>query len=256
MIGLQALGSRQPDSATSRRIQEGFAMTSVEEVLERLQARAKSDRLEGMARYWMAVNRRLGVKVPEMRRIAKETGPDHPLALNLWKTGIAEAMMVASMIDIPEEVTEEQMEEWVQDFSSWDVCDQVCMNLFRKTPLAWKKAVEWSKREEEFVRRAAFALIACLAWYNKETADKEFIGLIAVIKEGATDGRNYVKKAVSWALRNIGKRNPSLNRVAIKAAEEIQEIDVRSARWIASDVVRELTRESVQTRLSEKKPGE
>jgi 3-methyladenine DNA glycosylase AlkD len=236
--------------------QEGFAMASLEEVLERLKARAKSDRLEGMARYGIAVNRRFGVKVPEMRGIARETGPGHQLALNLWKTGIAEARIVASMIDIPEEVTDEQMEEWVQGLDSWDVCDQVCMNLFRKTPLAWKKAMEWSKREEEFVRRAAFALIACLAWYDREAADEEFIGLIPAIKGGATDGRNYVKKAVSWALKNIGKRNLSLNCVAIKAAEEIQEIDARSARWIASDVVRDLTRESVQKRLREKKPRE
>lgn len=224
-------------------------MASVGEALEKLRAKAKPDQLEGMARYGMTVEKRLGVAVPEMRKIAKEMGKDHQLAAELWKTGIAEAMMVASMVDVPKEVTEEQMEEWVKDFNSWDVCDQVCMNLFEKTPLAWKKVVDWAKREEEFVKRAAFALMACLAWHDKEAADEEFIRLIPVIKEGPTDGRNLVKKAVSWALRNIGKRNLNLNRVAIEAAEEVQRMDSRSARWIASDVIRALTRDTVQRRL-------
>ncbi|MDZ7313116.1 MAG: DNA alkylation repair protein [candidate division KSB1 bacterium] len=235
-------------------------MASVQEVLKKLKAKAKPDHLEGMARYGMAVEKRLGVAVPEMRKIAKETGKDHRLALELWQTGIAEAMMVASMVDVPEEVTEEQMEEWVQDFNSWDVCDQVCMNLFKKTPLAWKKIQEWSKRDEEFVKRAAFALIACLAWHKKETPDEKFIKLIPVIKQGVTDERNYVKKAVSWALRNIGKRNPKLNKVALEAAKEMQKIDAKPAKWIAADTVRDLASAATEKRLkqktnSNKKPG-
>ena len=171
-------------------------MASVEDVLTRLKARAKADRLKGMARYGMAIERRLGVSVPDMRKIAKEYGKDHNLALELWKTGIAEAKIVAAMVDEPRKLTEEQMEEWVKDINSWDICDQVCMNLFEKTPLAWKKILDWSEREEEFVKRTAFSLIACLAWHNKEVEDENFINLFPVIKLGATDERNFVKKAV------------------------------------------------------------
>ena len=224
-------------------------MPSVEEILEKLEAKAGPDQLEGMARYGMVAERRLGVSVPNMRKIAKELGKDHKLALELWKTGIPEARIVAAMIDQPEKLTERQMEEWVKGINSWDVCDQVCMNLFEKTPLAWKKILDWAEREEEFVKRAAFALIACLAWHNREAQDEEFIKLFPVIKCGAMDERNLVKKAVSWALRNIGKRNPNLNKAAIRAAKEIQRIDSRAARWIASDAVRELESEAVQRRL-------
>jgi len=185
-------------------------VASVEAVLERLKSKAKPDQLEGMARYGMAVERRLGVSVPDMRKMAKELGKDHRLALELWKTGIAEARMVAAMIDDPARVTEEQMEDWVKDINSWDVCDQVCMNLFEKVPLAWKKILDWSEREEEFTKRTAFSLIACLAWHDKKTEDEKFIELFPVIIRGATDERNFVKKAVNWALRNIGKRKTKL----------------------------------------------
>ena len=224
-------------------------MVSVDEVLERLKAEARSDRVEGMARYGMVAERRLGVSIPEMRRIAKEVGKDHGLALGLWETGIPEARILAAMVDEPEKLTEEQMEDLVKDFNSWDVCDQVCMNLFEKTPLAWKKILDWPEREEEFVKRTAFALIACLAWHDRKAEDEKFIELFPVIKWGATDERNYVKKAVNWALRNIGKRNLNLNKAAIETAREIQRIDSRAARWIASSAIKELESEAVQTRL-------
>lgn len=224
-------------------------MNSVEEIVQKLKTKARPDQLEGMARYGMTTENRLGVSVPDMRKLAKEIGKDHTLALQLWQTGIAEAMMVAAMIDIAEKVTENQMEEWVKDFNSWDVCDQVCMNLFDKTPFAWKKVLDWSEREEEFVKRAAFALTACLAWHDKTAPDEKFIELIPVIRKASTDPRNYVKKAVSWALRHIGKRNGNLNRIAIQAAKEIQTIDSKTARWIASDVIRDITRESIQNRF-------
>jgi 3-methyladenine DNA glycosylase AlkD len=224
-------------------------MASLEDVLTKLEAKAKPDQLAGMSRYGLTGKKRLGVRVPEMRKIAQEIGLDRPLALELWKTGIPEGMIVASMIDVPEAVTEEQMEEWVKDLNSWDVCDQVCMNLFDKTPLAWVKVLDWSQRESEFVKRAAFALLACLAWHDKEARDDEFIRLIPVIQGGATDERNLVKKAVSWALRNIGKRNPNLNEIALQAAQELRGSDSRSARWIASAVVRDLTSEVTRRRL-------
>jgi 3-methyladenine DNA glycosylase AlkD len=226
-----------------------MAMPSVDEVLKMLRAKARPDQLEGMARYGIVREKRLGDSVPDVRQIAKQVGKDHQLALQLWQTGIPEAMILASMLDVVGEATEQQMEQWVGDLNSWDVCDQVCMHLFEKTPLAWKKIRDWSTREEEFVRRAAFALAACLAWHDKEAPDDRFVALLPVIKMGATDERNMVKKAVSWALRNIGKRNRYLREVALQAASELQEIDSRSARWIARDVVRDLSSDATKRRL-------
>ena len=224
-------------------------MASVEYALERLKAQAKPDQLEGMARFGMAVEQRLGVSVPNLRQLAKELGKDHELALALWRTGISEAMIVSAMIDDPHKLTEAQMEDWVKDINSWDVCDQVCMNLFKKSPLAWKKIIDWSSREEEFVKRTAFSLLACLAWYDKTTEDERFVELFPVITRGATDERNFVKKAVNWALRNIGKKNRNLNKAAIGTAREIKRLDSRAARWIATNAIRELESEAVQRRL-------
>ena len=153
------------------------------------------------------------------------------------------------MIAVPAQLTAQEMDGWVADFNSWDVCDQVCMNLFEKSPFAWQKIAEWSEREEEFVKRAAFALIACLAWHDKQASDEEFIHVLPVIQRGATDGRNFVKKAVNWALRNIGKRNARLNQAALEAAREIQCLDSKTARWIAADAIRELESTEVQQRL-------
>jgi len=224
-------------------------MASVKYVLDKLQSAARPEQLEGMAKYGIAVERRLGVSVPDMRKLAKEIGKDHNLALDLWKTGIAEARIVASMIGDPDKLTEDEMEDWVKGINSWDVCDQVCMNLFEKNQLAWTKIIDWSEREEEFVKRTAFSLIACLAWHDKKASDEIFIELLPVIKRGATDERNFVKKAVNWALRNIGKRNLNLNEAAINAAKEIQRLDSKAAHWIAADAIRELESEIIQKRL-------
>ena len=227
-------------------------MTKVEDVLEQLKAKAKSDQLEGMSHFGIVGDQRMGVSVPDMRKIAKGFGKDHQLALDLWDTGIPEAMIVAGMVAEPDKLTEAQMEAWVVDINSWDICDQVCMHLFEKTPLAEKKIYDWSQREEEFVKRTAYALIACLAWHDKAAGDEDFIKYFPVIKQGTMDDRNYVKKAVSWALRNIGKRNLALNRAAVEIAREIGDIDSRSARWIASDAIRELESEEVHQRLQAK----
>jgi 3-methyladenine DNA glycosylase AlkD len=224
-------------------------MPSVDEVLEKLKSKANPDAVEGMSRYGMASEKRLGVSVPDMRKIAKEAGKDHVLSLGLWKTGIPEARIVAAMVGEPEKLNEEQMEDWVKDINSWDVCDQVCMNLFEKTPLAWKKILDWSERKEEFVKRTAFSLIACIAWHHREARDEEFIHLFPVIKGAAADPRNFVKKAVNWALRNIGKRNLNLNKAAVEAAKQIQLMDSKPARWIARDALRELESEKVRKRL-------
>jgi 3-methyladenine DNA glycosylase AlkD len=185
-----------------------------------------------------------------MRKIAKEVGHNHPLALALWKTGIAEAQIVAALIDDPAAVSSAQMDRWVKDFDSWDVCDQACLSLFDKSPLAWQKIPEWAEREEEFVKRAAFALIAGLAWHDKQAVDQTFVDLFPILMKGADDDRNFVKKAVSWAIRNIGKRNPKLNRAAVKLAKDIQRMDSKAARWVAADAIRELQSEAVQRRLN------
>jgi len=224
-------------------------MASVKDVLDKLQGKAKPEQLEGMAKFGMKVEQRLGVSIPDMRKLAKEIGRDHKLALDLWRTGIAEARIVASMVGDPDKLTEEQMEDWVKGINSWDVCDQVCMNLFEKNHLAWKKIVNWSEREEEFVKRTAFSLIACLAWHDKKASDEKFIELFPVIIRGATDERNFVKKAVNWALRNIGKRNLNLNEAAINTAKEIKRLDSKAARWVASDAIRELESDAIQSRL-------
>ncbi len=225
-----------------------------EEVLKTLESLSDSKAVEGMARYGIAAKGAYGVPIPKLRRIAKETGIDRELARRLWATEARETRILASMIDDPEMVTEEQMESWVRDFYDWEVCDQCCMNLFEKSRLAYQKAAEWSSREEEFVKRAGFALMARLAVSDKKGADGQFEVFLPVIMRGASDNRNFVKKAVNWALRQIGKRNLALNRKAIETAGKIQEMDSKSARWIASDALRELTSQGVQERLQSKKP--
>ena len=223
------------------------------EVISKLKSLADPEAVKGMARFGINPNKTLGISIPHLRALAKKTGRNHSLALQLWASGIHEARILAGLIDQPEKVTEKQMDKWVEDFDSWDVCDGVCMNLFDRLASAPKKAVAWSKRKEEFVKRAGFALMACLAWHRKDMPDREFIRFLPLIKRESTDNRNFVKKAVNWALRQIGKRNCYLNKQAIKTAKEIQKIDSGSARWIASDAIREMSGKAVQARLQETK---
>ena len=197
-------------------------MMTVEEVIDKLKENANSKSLEGMSHFGIEVSQRLGVSIPNLRKLAKEIGKDHKLALELWKTGISEARILASMLGEPEKLTEKQMEDWVKDFNSWDVCDQTCLNLFEKSPIVLKKIHDWSKRDEEFVKRTAYALIACLVWHDKKMPDEDIMKFFPLIKNGADDNRNFVRKAVNWALRNIGKRNLNLNKEAIKLAKEIK----------------------------------
>lgn len=223
------------------------------DILKKLKSHANPKNIKGMARFGINPKNTYGVSIPILRKMAKEIGKNHSLAQQLWDSGIHEAKILASMIDDPQKVTEKQMEQWVKDFDSWDVCDQVIGNLFDKTEFAFQKAIEWSKRKEEFVKRAGFVLMATLSVHDKEAGDKKFEQFFPVIIRKATDDRNFVKKAVNWALRQIGKRNPRLNRKATKTAKEIQKMDSKSAKWIASDAIRELTGEAVQKRLQEKK---
>jgi len=221
----------------------------LEEILKKLKSLSDPKAVEGMARYGINPERNLGVSVSTLRKIAKEIGKDHGLAQQLWSTGIRDARMVAALIDEPKLVSEEQMESWVKDFNSWDICDHCCGNLFDKTEYAYQKASEWSNRKEEFVKRAGFALMAWLPVHDKKAKDESFLPFLSIIKNESIDSRNYVKKAINWALRNIGKRNLDLNKKAIKTAKDIQKIDSKSAKWIASDALRELTSDKIQYRL-------
>ncbi len=221
-----------------------------EEIIAGIKSLANPKNVAGMARFGINPTNTYGVSIPVLRKMAREIGKNHELALELWETGIHEARMLACFIDRPDMITGEQMESWVKDFDSWDVCDQCCGNLFDRTRFAHKKAVEWCGREEEFVRRAGFVLMACLAVHDKKAGDQAFIEFLPLIKTHSGDERNYVKKAVNWALRQIGKRNRNLNNAAIKTAEEIKQLDSKSARWIASDALRELAGDAVQKKLA------
>ncbi len=228
-------------------------MIQLSQILNRLKELANPKAVEGMARFGITTDQTFGVSIPSLRKLAKEIGVNHELSLKLWSSGFHEARILAGMIDNPDDVTEEQMEVWVKDFDSWDVCDQCCMNLFDETKFAYQKALEWSGRKEEFVKRAGFVLMACLAVGDKNALDGQFEQFFPIIQREAIDDRNFVKKAVNWALRQIGKRNLALNRKAVAAAREIAKLDARSARWISSDALRELTSEAVQNRLLRKR---
>lgn len=214
----------------------------VKRILQKLKSGGNPQDVAGMARFGINPHNTYGVRIPALRALAKEIGKNHLLALELWASGIHEARILAGMIDEPHLVTENQADKWIKDFDSWDVCDQACMNLFDKTAFAFAKAKEWSQRKEEFEKRAGFALMACLAWHEKGTKDNDFIAFFPYIKTGAADERNFVKKAVNWALRQIGKRNKNLCEKAMQLAEEIQKDDSKSAKWVAGDALKELGR--------------
>jgi 3-methyladenine DNA glycosylase AlkD len=224
-------------------------MKKSDEIIKILKAHSSEESRKGMERYGIKSENAFGTGIPLLREIAKHHKKDHELALELWETGFHEARILASMVDDPNEVDEKQMERWVKDFDSWDVCDQCCMNLFKLTFFAWEKVVEWSRSEEEFVKRAAFALMACFAHGNKTTSDEDFFPFFKIIYEQTDDERNMVKKAVNWALRQIGKRNKTLNKIAIEWSEKISKKESKAAKWIAADALRELKSEAVQNRL-------
>jgi 3-methyladenine DNA glycosylase AlkD len=212
----------------------------VDEILGLLKQQANPTYLTGMQRFGIDSSRALGVKLPAVRKLAKGLKKDHVLAQQLWDTGIHEARIMASLVDDPACVTEQQIDSWTKDFYSWDLCDQVCGNLFDRTSFAVAKAIEFSAREEEFVKRAGFVLMAEYAVHSKKAADDIFIPFFAIMEREAWDSRNFVKKAINWALRQIGKRNSTLKAVAIAAANRIANQNYKSAKWIASNALAEL----------------
>jgi 3-methyladenine DNA glycosylase AlkD len=223
------------------------------DVLKKLKSLSDPEAVRGMARYGINPKNNLGVSIYKLRPIAKEIGKDHELALKLWASGIHDARLLACFIEDPAKVTGEQMDSWAKDFDSWDVCDQACTSLFDATPHTLKKIFEWTERDEEFVKRAAFSIIAGLAVHDKKASDEKFEQFGPTIRKHAVDERNYVKKAVNWALRNIGKRNWTLNKKMIELAKELQASESKSARWIGNDAIRELTGEKVKRKLEKKK---
>ena len=220
------------------------------EILKELHALADPAAAAGAVRFGIRSSRVLGVSTPRLRELARRIGRDHALAQALWPSGILEARVLASLIGDPARVTEPLMEAWVRDFDSWAVCDACCCSLFDKTSHAWRKAAAWSRREEEYVKRAGYVLMAALALHDKAAPDAAFLRFLPAIRRGSADERNFVKKAVNWALRQIGKRNPRLNREAIRTARRIRTMDAPAARWIAADALRELESAAVQRRLS------
>jgi 3-methyladenine DNA glycosylase AlkD len=223
---------------------------AVQEIIELLKQKAEPAYLAGMLRYGIDTTHAIGVRLPELRKLAKIIGKDHTLALELWDTRFHEARMLASMIDDPAQVTTQQINSWVKDFNSWDLCDQVCGNLFDRTPFAITKAIEFSAREEEFIKRAGFVLMAEYAVHQKTAPDDIFIKLFPIMEREAWDNRNFVKKAVNWALRQTGKRNPVLKMLAIQTAQNISKQHHKSAKWIAANALAELNRDYANIKKS------
>lgn len=218
------------------------------EVLKILNSYADPSDIAVQQSFGIYTKKALGIRTPVLRKIAKQIKKDHDLALQLWETEILEARILAAFIAEPEKVTKKLMDQWISEFDNWAVCDGVCGNLFDKTPFAYEKAIEWTKRKPEFEKRAGFTMMAVLAVHDKTTTDEKFIPFFDLIKKHSDDDRNFVKKAVNWALRQIGKRNPNLYETAILVAEEISEYETKSAKWIASDALREFRSERVNVR--------
>ena len=195
---------------------------------------------EGMLRFGVDNTTALGVSTPQLRKLAKEIQTNQQLSLKLWETGIHECRILASMIGDPKKVTPQQMDQWTSEFYSWDICDQVCGNLLDRTEFAIEKALEYSTSEKEFVKRAGFVLMAEFAVHNKKAGDEVFLQFFLIMEREARDDRNFVKKAVNWALRQIGKRNQTLLPIAIETAKRIQKQENKAARWIANNALAEL----------------
>ncbi len=221
----------------------------IEEVIKVLEDNKNIKNIEGMARFGINPEKAYGIRMPVLRKIAKDIGKDHELALSLWDYDHHESKILATMIDDPVSVTSEQMDKWANSFETWDQCDQACLNLFDKTKYARCKIFEWYTSDKEFVKRTAYSLIAVLAVHDKSATDESFEEFYPIIIKGSDDNRNFVKKSVNWALRQIGKRNLNLNKSAIKTADEILELNTKSGNWIARNALNELKSDKIQERL-------
>ena len=242
---------RTPVHATVTNAQSSLK-DEVEAALTWLKRNSNKKTREGMARYGIPSDNALGVTMANMKVQAKRLGRNHKLAAALWDTGVYEARMLASLIDEPASVTSAQMDQWCRDFDNWGICDTACFALFDRTPHAWAKVALWSNKRDEFVRRAAFALLWGLTVHDKLAADEQFTQGLVLIERAASDERNFVKKAVNMALRAIGKRNPALNAAAVVVARRLAASTEGAPRWIGKDALRELTSPSVVRRLAKR----
>ena len=221
------------------------------DIISNLKIHSDQKYLSGMSRFGISTDNALGINIPKLRKLAqiyKKVNNRHELALELWKTKLHEAQLLAIFIDDPKLITEDQIENWVNDFNSWDICDQAC-KLFSSTKFAYKKCFEWADSEKEYVKRASFSLMAMLAVHDKKSENNAFIEFFPIIYRDSTDSRNMVKKAVNWALRQIGKRNIELNKSAIEISKEINKINNKTSKWISNDALRELQNPKIQQRL-------
>jgi 3-methyladenine DNA glycosylase AlkD len=241
---VELMARSRPAASTAARVHDALIW---------LERRGTKRNREGMARYGIRTPKMFGVSMAAMQSLTRRLGNDHELALALWDTGWYEARILTAFVDEPARVTASQMDRWVRDFDNWGICDTLCFKLFDRTAHAWRKVDQWSGRREEFVKRAAFALLASLALHDKPAADEKFLRTLPLIDAAAADERNFVKKGVSWALRSIGHRNEALHDAALRSAKRLAQSPVASARWVGKDALRDLTRASVQRRLAAKK---
>ena len=211
------------------------------EVIKKLRSERNERNIAGMARFGINPKGTLGISTVYLRKLAKQIGKNQELSLRLWDSGIHEAKILAAFIGEPHKVTEAQLEKWIKTIDSWDVCDQVCGNLFDRTPFAHAKARELTKRKPEFEKRIGFVLMATLAVHDKKASDEKFLAYLPYIEKHAADERNFVRKAVNWALRQIGKRNPALRREAIKLSVKLRDSENKTSHWIGQDAYRELS---------------
>jgi 3-methyladenine DNA glycosylase AlkD len=228
---------------------EATTSDRVDQAVKWLERRGTKKNRDGMARYGIVAPKAFGVSVANIRQLGKTLGRDHDLAAALWETGWYEARMLTAFVDEPDRVTPAQMDRWARDFDNWAICDHLCFHLFDRTPHAWRKIGQWSSKRDEFVKRAAFALLASVALHDKKEADAPFVRSLRLIENAATDERNFVKKAVSWAVRSVGRRNKDLNAASVAVATRLAESPDRASRWVGKDALRELASAAVQRRL-------
>jgi 3-methyladenine DNA glycosylase AlkD len=234
------------------RTPEGAPQDEVQAALSWLEQNSTPRDRENLARFGITANKAFGVSMANIQVLAKRLGRNHELAAALWETGWYEARMLTSFVDEPARVTPAQMDRWCRDFDNWGICDTVCFHLFDRTPHAWAKVAQWNDKSDEFVKRAAFALIACLAGHDKTPGDEPFIESLFFIERAATDDRNFVKKGVSWALRGVGRRSAALNSASLALARRLADSSDAAARWVGKDALRDLTRPDVIRKLAER----
>jgi 3-methyladenine DNA glycosylase AlkD len=241
---------KTPRQRTADNAKDGATVSSVLAWLERKGTKSVRD---GMARYAIPSDKAFGIPVGTLRKYAKSLGRDHELALALWKTDKYEARMLSCFLGEVESLTPAQMDEWCKSFDNWAICDTACFHLFDRSPQAWKKVEQWGRKDDEFVKRAAFALLASLSVHDKQSGDAPFLKALVLVERAAEDERNFVKKSVNWALRSVGKRSGRLNDAAVKLSRKLSTSENAAARWVGKDALRELTSASVTRRLATRK---